>query len=203
VFDLLPELDPRSITACIERQAGGNKHLLSANGIMAFAWSPDASPVAFAYTDPARFIAAASPTGSLAALVDALHHGLRLRGSPALADLIKQIAPQRVAWIAIAGGARASDAQAALGIRPVSLVASAGLDSAGVLTLSARLRLDSAGAAGNVAALVQAQLGALTNRFDELSIGASDADVTLRAVLTQAQATALAKTLGVSLPSGR
>ena len=59
---------------------------------MTFAWSPDATPVAFAFTDPAKLIAAASPTGSLAALVEALHRGLPLRGSPALADLIKQAA---------------------------------------------------------------------------------------------------------------
>lgn len=77
------------------------------------------------------------------------------------------------------------------------------LDSACAPTLAARMRLDSADAAAKRAALVQAQLGALTNRFDELSIGATDTDVALRAVLTQAQATTLAKTLGVFLPSAR
>jgi hypothetical protein len=199
VFQLLPGLDPRTISVAIELHGGSSTHLEISNGIMTFARSPDHSPVVFAYTDPTRFIAAASPAGSFDAFVDALHRGLPLRGSPALADLIGQVAPQSVAWIAIAGGTKASDAQAALGIRPVSLVASASF--AGALTITARLRLDSADAARKVAALIQAQLGKLGGRFDEFEVGAAEADVTLRVVMSQAQAEAFAATLGVHLPS--
>jgi hypothetical protein len=193
-----PELDPRLITGCVERLSGGGQRFQISNGVMTFVRSPDRSPMVFAYADPTTFIAAASAAGSFEAFVDALHRGLPLRGAPALADLIGQVAPHSAVWVAIAGGAKASDAQAALGIRPVALVASATI--AGALTVTARLRLDSADAARKVAALFLAQLGKLGGRFDELEVSAAEADVTLRAVMTQAQTEALAATLGVHLP---
>jgi len=198
VFQVHPDLDPRTITGCIERHGGSSTRLQISNGVMTFTPSPDRSPVVFAYTEPTRFIAAASATGSLDAFVDALHRGLPLRGSPPLADLISQVAPRSVAWVAFAGGTKPSDAQAALGIRPVSLLASATFARA--LSITARLRLDSADAARKVAALVQPQLGKLGGRFDELEVSAADADVTLRVVMTQAQAEAFAATLGIHLP---
>jgi len=192
-----PELDPRLITGCVERMSGGGQRFQISNGVMTFVPSPDRSPIVFAYTDPTRFIAAASAAGSFEAFVDALHRGLPLRGAPALADLIGQVAPHSAVWVALAGGAKPSDAQAALGIRPVSLVASATL--AGALTVTARLRLDSADAARKVAVLVLAQLGKLGGRFDELEVSAAEADVTLRSVTTQAQTEVLAAALGVHL----
>jgi hypothetical protein len=190
MFQANPELDPRQLSLCIARQY--DRRLQVSNGIVSFAWSPDHSPVVIAYTEPDRFIAAASAAGSLNALGEAVRHGLQLRSSPALTGLVAQVAPNGVAWVAVAGGDKPSAAQAALGIRPLSLLAWATFD--GSLSITARLRLNSADEARKAAALARAQVSKL-GRFEGLEINASDVEVELHVVMTQAQAEALVNSL--------
>ncbi|MEZ4364481.1 MAG: hypothetical protein R3B48_30170 [Kofleriaceae bacterium] len=192
VFQLDPQYPPKQVPACVQNNR--SQRLQAANGIMTFAWSPERSPVVFAHTKPETFLAAASPVGSLRRFGEALHRGLEVRKSAALAALVELVAPNAVAWIALAGGDHASDAQTALGIRPRSLLAWATFAES--LTVTARLRLDSAAEATKVASLLQGHVRTLGN-FEELEIIARDVDVVLRLGMTEEQARIFGEALGV------
>jgi hypothetical protein len=190
VLQLNPELDPRHLSLCIAGRY--DRRFQVSNGIVSFAWSPQHSPVVIAYTEADKFIVAASAAGSLNALGDAVRRGLVVRSAPALTGLTAQVPSNSVAWVAIVGGDKASEVQAALGIRPLSLLAWATFD--GSLSATARLRLSSADEARKAAAMARAQVSKL-GRFEGLEVNASDAEVVVRVVMTQAQAEALVSSL--------
>jgi hypothetical protein len=128
-------------------------------------------------------------------LEEALAAGAPLRTSRAFAELWGQIDPKHAAWMIANGAARAFSSMASMGVRPRAMLGSIALGDG--VTLFGRLRLPTADEATQLAAVGQAQLGAVQSMVSKIELGAEGPDVTLRVEMTDAQVQALA---GLLLP---
>jgi hypothetical protein len=179
---------PRDQTmACLARGvAGRGPARLEGNVAIVPGADPGDPPVVVAFAGATTAVIA----GSRERLHAALAAGAPLRRSRAFSELWSLVDTRRAAWFVGNGSMRSLDRMSALGVRPRAVFGSMSLASG--LSLISQLRVGSPDEAAQLAAVAQAQSGALQGMADKLEISAEGPDVTLRLEMTEAQLESLA-----------
>lgn len=122
-----------------------------------------------------------------------LRSGSPLRGSPAFVELLGHVQVKSALWFAANGTSPIFDDLASFGIRPESIVGSIDLDRGA--SARARLRLDTADQASQLARMLEGELSTVRAFVSKLEIVADGADIRIEVVLDEARANALAALL--------
>lgn len=166
------------------------------NGIVVFPAKPAGdAPMALAFADASTLVFLSGPDASAETMRAALESASPLRRSPKFVAMFDQIDPKRAGWFVVNGNARALQQLGAFGVAVRGMFGS--VDLAAGIVADLRLRTDDAKKAQDFVTMVQGQLGAIRTFVDKFEVTAREGDVVFDLAMTDDQADAIIKMLGL------